>query len=415
MSVTGEPAGAVLGAAGFTWTASLETQPSNDNFLNATMLGDTERSVEGSTRGATTETGEPAHHGTASAAASVWWNWVAPTLGQVTFDTGGSDFDTVLAVYEGATLTTLEPVASNDDDFGAETSRVSFMTITGRTYHLVVAGFLGQTGDVRLNWTAIRSIGLEFDLPDRGVSESTSSNGPLLLTGSVMVEPASGNVAPAGIAILGLRQDGILVSEVAIPAVRPLTRARLYAAVAGRVYAGVAIANPNSTPADVSFVVTDSDGSTVKEGLTTLSPGEQLARFLNQPLFSVAALDGGTLTLSASAPVVVTAGTILFTEPGTLESPPGSALVELVGNDIYEFSLPPRSGQRIEARGARKRGAVRVSDTRVPERGNHRVGNRRNWGDGRSLPTPMSSRRDCRERRARSGAGSPSPTPRPRR
>ncbi len=407
VSVTGEPACEALGAAGFTWTASLEMPPSNDNFLNATMLVDTERSVAGATRGATTEAGEPTHHATTSATASVWWSWVAPSSGQVTFDTGGSDFDTILAVYEGGTLTTLTTVASNDDDLGTETSRVSFMVTAGRTYHLVVAGFLGQTGSVRLSWTAIRSMGLEFDLPDRGVSKSTSSNGVSLRTGSVMIEPASGNVAPAGIAILGFRRDGILVSEVAIPAARPLTGVRLYAEVAGPLNTGVAIANPNSTPADVSFVVTGSDGATVTDGLMTLSAGQQLARFLTEPPFSVAALGGGTLTLSASAPVVVTAlrlftnersdlfmtaipagdlslpagndivvlphfadgsgwkthlllvnptdavtaGTLSFTEPGTPTSPPGSSLVELEGNDTYEYSLPPRSGQRIETRG----------------------------------------------------------------
>ena len=47
----------------------------------------------------------------------------------------------------------------------------------------------------------------------------------------------------------------------------------------------------------------------------------------------------------------VTAGTLSFTEPGTPTSPPGSSLVELEGNDTYQYSLPPRSGQRIETRG----------------------------------------------------------------
>ena len=420
MSVNGGPVCATLGAISFTWTASLESPPSNDNFLNAIVLGDTQRSVEGSTHGATTESGEPVHHATESATASVWWIWVASASGQVTFDTLGSGFDTILAAYEGGSLTTLEPVVSNDDDLGAETSRVSFMATAGRTYHIVVTGFLEQTGSVRLNWTSIRSIGLEFDLPDRGVSKSASSDGPDLLTGSVTIEPAAGNVAPAGIAIVGIRQNGILVNEAAIPADRPFTNARLYVEVAGAITTGIAIANPNSTLAELSFVVTDSEGATVTEGLTTLSPGEQLARLLNQPPFSVGTLGGGTLTLTASAPVVVTAlrlftnersellmtaiptldltlpvggedivvlphfadgsgwkthlllvnptdgvtaGTISFLEPGTPASPPGPALVELEGNDTYEFSLPPRSGQRIETRGVLP--GLRVGSVRI--------------------------------------------------
>jgi hypothetical protein len=32
---------------------------------------------------------------------SIWWEWRAPSNGALTVDTFGSDFDTLLAVYQG--------------------------------------------------------------------------------------------------------------------------------------------------------------------------------------------------------------------------------------------------------------------------------------------------------------------------
>jgi hypothetical protein len=42
---------------------------------------------------------------------SVWWSWTAPFPGPVTITTAGSDFETILGVYLGITLSTLRLVA----------------------------------------------------------------------------------------------------------------------------------------------------------------------------------------------------------------------------------------------------------------------------------------------------------------
>ena len=109
---------------------------------------------DGSNVGAGIETGEPNHAGN-SGGASVWWTWTAPATGEVTFDTRGSSFDTLLAVYTGTSLNRLTPVASNDDaGSGGRQSEVSFRAQQGRTYHVVVDGYGGATGAVVLNWRA---------------------------------------------------------------------------------------------------------------------------------------------------------------------------------------------------------------------------------------------------------------------
>ena len=53
--------------------------------------------MTGTNVGATKETGEPDHAGNVGGA-SVWCRWVAPADGTVTFDTFGSNYDTLLAV-----------------------------------------------------------------------------------------------------------------------------------------------------------------------------------------------------------------------------------------------------------------------------------------------------------------------------
>jgi hypothetical protein len=119
--------------------------PSNNNFASAIVIpaASTRFSVDSSNVAATLETGEP-HHVAATSSRSVWWKWTPSTSGAVTIDTLGSGFDSVLAVYRGATAVTGlagKLVASNDNVSATESaSRVSLNVTAGQTYHIVVAG-----------------------------------------------------------------------------------------------------------------------------------------------------------------------------------------------------------------------------------------------------------------------------------
>ena len=130
----------------------LIAQPApNNNFSKATILDSTTSSVTGSNRRADAEPGEPKHAGVGGGN-TVWWQWVATSNGTVTFDTRGSDFDTVLAVYTGTSVTGLTEVAANDDVAGNDTtSTVSFNATAGTAYSIVVDGFSSSVGDVVLN------------------------------------------------------------------------------------------------------------------------------------------------------------------------------------------------------------------------------------------------------------------------
>jgi hypothetical protein len=137
----------VLGGA-----LSAVAAPVNDNFASATVITGVSGATSGSTVGATKEPGEPNHAGNAGGA-SVWFNWVAPANGTVTFNTEGSSFDTLLGVYIGASVSTLGLVASNDDVLYPDTtSAVTFVAVSGTEYRIAVDGYSGASGNYTLTW-----------------------------------------------------------------------------------------------------------------------------------------------------------------------------------------------------------------------------------------------------------------------
>ncbi|MDE0206446.1 MAG: hypothetical protein OXP66_10525 [Candidatus Tectomicrobia bacterium] len=124
--------------------------PGADIFVLRTGIGGASGQVEDTNVGATKEFGEPNHAGD-EGGASLWWSWTAPATGTGTFDTLGSDFDTVLAVYTGIRVGGLKEVASEDDTVDFQ-SQVSFWAYRGAVYHIAVDGYNGATGFIVLNW-----------------------------------------------------------------------------------------------------------------------------------------------------------------------------------------------------------------------------------------------------------------------
>jgi outer membrane protein assembly factor BamB/subtilisin family serine protease len=132
--------------------SSTDNRPLNDDFATRAQLSGPNVRVRSSNVGATRETaaGEPLHAGV-TGGASLWWTWTAPSSSTVAFDTSGSSFDTVLALYTGSSLSTLQSVASNDDaSASVTTSRVLINVTAGTTYQIAVDGKNGATGTVAL-------------------------------------------------------------------------------------------------------------------------------------------------------------------------------------------------------------------------------------------------------------------------
>ena len=170
-----------------TYTATLNftiTDPpltNNDNFANARLLEDFSFLDKASSSSATRESGEPAHAGQ-TAAKSLWWKWTAVGNGRLQVNTKGSSFDTVLAVYTGASLTALTPVTSNDNvATSVKYSQVDFTTTRGTTYYFAVDGNSGASGQVILNGTGTSLAGPSND---NFTSATSVSGGTWTISGS---------------------------------------------------------------------------------------------------------------------------------------------------------------------------------------------------------------------------------------
>ncbi len=138
------------------WAAALSPvraePPANNRFASPVVVTGWPATVSGTNVDATLQAGEPLPDRLASdAQASVWFRWTAPIAGPVRIDTTGSDFDTILGVWTGATMGELSEVASNDnEDFDTLQSAVFLEVTAGTTYQIAVYGWWDARGSIRL-------------------------------------------------------------------------------------------------------------------------------------------------------------------------------------------------------------------------------------------------------------------------
>lgn len=137
-----------------TGTFTVIGTPPNDNFAAAQVLNGGAGTVTGTTVAATREVGEPNHAGNRGGL-SIWYRWTAPSNGVWNFDTAGSSFDTLLAVYTGTAVDALALVTANDDAPNTLTSRVMFSATSNTVYRIAVAGYDGASGSVTLNFNQV--------------------------------------------------------------------------------------------------------------------------------------------------------------------------------------------------------------------------------------------------------------------
>ncbi|WP_194282972.1 DUF11 domain-containing protein [Saccharothrix syringae] len=158
-------AGAVAAALAFVLvgaTPGWAVAPSNDDFANAQAhtgaFTDSQNTAD-----ATTETGEDRalscifNGSFPDIGKTVWYGLTVADGTELTVDTFGSNFDTVLVVYTGADLSSLTEVACNDDSGGSQ-SRVSFTASGSTTYWIQAGGYVfsygAESGDLDLNVAA---------------------------------------------------------------------------------------------------------------------------------------------------------------------------------------------------------------------------------------------------------------------
>jgi hypothetical protein len=149
-----------------------------------------------------------------------------------------------------------------------------------------------------------------FQITDRsGVSQTTSGSNSSVQVGFANIIPYEGST-PSGLAIFDFRQNGVLISEAAVPASPLILNGRTYAEIAGPVDTGIAIANPGSQDAMVYFYYTDATGANILTGSVPVPANTQISAFLDQAPFVSQPTDLSSVrafTFSSTVPVGVVA------------------------------------------------------------------------------------------------------------
>jgi hypothetical protein len=259
------------------------------------------------------------------------------------------------------------------------------------------------------NPDAITASTRTFSVADRGAFvASTAGSASALTVGYARIQGQSGTL-PSGIAIFGLQQRGVVVSETSVPASPLIQSGRIFGEVNGPVNTGIAIANPNTGDVTVSFFFTDSNGNNFGAGTTTIPAGQQIGAFLNEAPFNGGNSVFGTFTFSSTAlvsaiairgftnerseflmttlPVLALGGTssetitlahfadgggwrtqVVLVNPGDIAI--GGTIQFLASGgqtvSVSPYSIPPRGATRIPTAGTAatiQAGSVRVSTT----------------------------------------------------
>ena len=132
---------------------AITCEPLNEDVCQGALPIACGGTVQGTTTGANEDLAPEC--GTSISSAGVWYTFPG-TGGQMTLSTcPNNTYDTKLNVYSGD-CTELECVAGNDDITGGVLcSSVTFLSALGTSYHVLVQGYDGETGDFELSLTCV--------------------------------------------------------------------------------------------------------------------------------------------------------------------------------------------------------------------------------------------------------------------
>jgi hypothetical protein len=139
---------------------NLDWRPTNNDFANATVITGSKNTYISFVNNADFELAEPYHLGF-QPSHSVWWRYSPSESGIVLVDTYGSDFETVLAVYQGSAMSYLTPVLNESKD---SSGQFVFQSLAGNEYYFAVdaPNLEPDQGKVLLNFTTVTTSGADF-------------------------------------------------------------------------------------------------------------------------------------------------------------------------------------------------------------------------------------------------------------
>jgi hypothetical protein len=131
---------------------------------------------------------------------------------------------------------------------------------------------------------------ISYTIAPKGSAElNTDGSSSSVDVGWIRVSPLNGGMTPTVLGVFSYRKDGITTAEAGVSSIKSGTSFRVYAessgdlGSAGSVQTGVALANPNAGPLEVTCdLLTLTGASTGRRGVITIPGQGQVALFLSQ-------------------------------------------------------------------------------------------------------------------------------------
>ena len=226
--------------------------PPNDAFTNAIKLDRAGGWFMGQNRYSSFEAEEPFHAQNPDVGRSVWWTWSSTTTTNVLIDAAGTTFNAILGVYRGASLATLQEVASATREASSGLQPwVRFAAEAGATYRIAVAGANdAEMGDIRARIV----LGGQPDRSAPQVVIETPADGDLFWQDRVTITGQVRDDAPddTGVQEVLVFQDGVQVA--ALVDLAWSTAVTLLPGTNVITVVGVDVAGNRSVPAEVRLV-----------------------------------------------------------------------------------------------------------------------------------------------------------------
>ena len=162
--------------------------PANDDLANAIEIvlpySNTQSTVD-----ASIEEAETFPFSCTYSQASVWYQYTPPTDKNVVFDTFGSDYDTVLAIWGGDEHPLTEIACNDNSTYLIQQSQIN-TTLTGDTrYFIGINGFNNETGMLMFH-----AKGLEESLDNDDLSQAIDISNKLPYTHTLQTNTASNEI-----------------------------------------------------------------------------------------------------------------------------------------------------------------------------------------------------------------------------
>ena len=175
---------------------------------------------------------------------------------------------------------------------GADASRGNIRLVSADGLPLL----LRVDGEARTDW--------DFEIPPDGAYRVELTNESDLAVGYAVITPRDGDPAPAGAALLQIRDGEGLVTEAGVELTNTGSAARVFVDTVGT-RTGMAIANPSNVRAEVGLTLVDRFGVQQAESQKTLPAGGHLAVFVDELFGRLAPGFTGTIDLRSEVPVAV--------------------------------------------------------------------------------------------------------------